>query len=110
MLQGRPACGRHLCRGKVAPALARGLRGELDACLTAGMPALADLPGDVRTNLRSRGIVPDAEVWQEAIDEDLRVLLAQRKYRQAKARLLTALGEEGLVEELVGDPTAVAGA
>ena len=96
--------------GGTSPALARRLREELEAYLTEEMPALADLLGDVRTNLRSRGIVPDAEVWQEAIDEDLRVLLAQRKYRQAKARLLTALGEEGLVEELVGDPTAAAGA
>ena len=96
--------------GGTSPALARRLREELEAYLTEEMPALADLLGDVRSNLRSRGIVPDAEVWQEAIDEDLRVLLAQRKYRQAKARLLTALGEEGLVEELVGDPTAVAGA
>ena len=96
--------------GGTSPALARRLREELEAYLTEEMPALADLLGDVRTNLRSRGIVPDAEVWQEAIDEDLRGLLAQRKYRQAKARLLTALGEEGLVEELGGDPTAVAGA
>ena len=66
------------------------------------MPALADLLKEVRGDLRSRSIVPDAEVWQEAIDEELRVLLAQRKYRQAKVRLLTSLGEEGLVPELVG--------
>ena len=96
--------------GGTSPALARRLREELEAYLTEEMPALADLLGDVRGDLRSRGIVPDADLWQEAIDEDLRVLLAQRKYRQAKARLLTALGEEGLVAELVGDPTAVAGA
>ena len=96
--------------GGTSPALARRLREELEAYLTEEMPALADLLGDVRGDLRSRGIVPDADLWQEAIDEDLRVLLAQRKYRQAKARLLTSLGEEGLVAELVGDPTAVAGA
>ncbi len=96
--------------GGTSPALARRLREELEAYLTEEMPALADLLGDVRGDLRSRGIVPDADVWQEAIDEDLRVLLAQRKYRQAKARLLTSLGQEGLVAELVGDPTAVAGA
>ncbi len=96
--------------GGTSPALARRLREELEAYLTEEMPALADLLGDVRGDLRSRGIVPDAEVWQEAIDEDLRVLLAQRKYRQAKARLLTSLGQEELVVELVGDPTAVGGA
>ena len=95
--------------GGTSPALARRLREELEAYLTEEMPALADLLGDVRSDLRPRGIVPDADLWQDAIDEDLRVLLAQRKYRQAKARLLTALGEEGLIAELVGDPTAVAG-
>ena len=96
--------------GGASPALARRLREELEAYLTEEMPALADLLGDVRGDLRSRGIVPDADVWQEAIDEELRVLLAQRKYRQAKARLLTSLGEEELVAELVGDPTPAAGA
>jgi precorrin-2 dehydrogenase/sirohydrochlorin ferrochelatase len=88
--------------GGASPALARRLREELEAYLTEEMPALADLLKEVRGDLRSRSIVPDAEVWQEAIDEELRVLLAQRKYRQAKVRLLTSLGEEELVPELVG--------
>ncbi len=88
--------------GGTSPALARRLREELDAYLTEEMPALADLLGEVRAELKSRGLLPDAEVWQEAIDEKLRVLLAQRKYRQAKTRLLESLGVGALVEELVG--------
>ena len=88
--------------GGKSPALARRLREELEAYLTEEMPALADLLKEVRGDLRSRGITPDAEVWQSAIDENLRVLLAQRKYRQAKARLLQALGAGDLVPELVG--------
>ena len=88
--------------GGASPALARRLREELEAYLTEEMPALADLLREVRGDLGSRGIKPDAELWQEAIDEQLRVLLAQRKYRQAKARLLRSLGAEELVEELVG--------
>ncbi len=88
--------------GGGSPALARRLREELEAYLTEEMPALADLLKEVRGDLRSRSIVPDPEAWQEAIDEDLRVLLAQRKYRQAKARLLKSLGAEELVPELVG--------
>lgn len=85
-----------------SPALARRLREELEAYLTEDMPALAELLAEVRVDLRSRGIRPDVEVWQDAIDEELRVLLAQRKYRQAKARLLQSLGVGELVPELVG--------
>jgi siroheme synthase-like protein len=88
--------------GGASPALARRLREELEAYLTEEMPALAELLREVRADLRSRGIVPDAEVWQDAIDEELRVLLAQRKHRQAKVRLLEALGAGDLVPELVG--------
>ena len=87
--------------GGGSPALARRLREELEAYLTEEMPALAELLKEVRAELRSRGFLPDAEVWQRAIDEDLRVLLAQRKYRQAKTRLLEALGAGELVPELV---------
>jgi siroheme synthase-like protein len=85
-----------------SPALARRLREELDAYLTEDMPALAELLAEVRVDLRSRGIKPPVDTWQDAIDEDLRVLLAQRKYRQAKARLLEGLGAGELIPELVG--------
>jgi len=88
--------------GGTSPALARRLREELEAYMTDDMPALADLLAEVRDELRSRGVAPDAEVWQQAIDEELRVLLAQRKHRQAKARLLESLGAGELVPELVG--------
>ena len=88
--------------GGTSPALARRLREELEAYLTEEMPALADLLGEVRGELRGHGIAPDADVWQAAIDEELRVLLAQRKHRQAKTRLLRALGAGELTEELVG--------
>ena len=88
--------------GGTSPALARRLREELEAYLTEEMPALADLLGEVRAELKTRDKLPDAEVWQVAIDEKLRVLLAQRKYRQAKTRLLESLGAGALVEELVG--------
>lgn len=83
-----------------SPALARRLREELDAYLTEDMPALADLLAEVRTELRQRTIRVENDTWQEAIDEHLRVLLAQRKYVQARARLIDRLG----VGEALGGP------
>lgn len=77
-----------------SPALARRLREELDAYLTEDMPALADLLGEVRKELRARKIKVDSDRWQEAIDGQLRVMLAQRRYGQARARLLSRLGVE----------------
>lgn len=82
-----------------SPALARRLREELEAYLTEDMPALADLLAEVRAELRTRKVHVANETWQEAIDEHLRVLLAQRKYTQARAYLLRRLGVE---EALVG--------
>jgi siroheme synthase-like protein len=75
-----------------SPALARRLREELDAYLTEDMPALADLLAEVRQEARASGHKIANEAWQEAIDERLRVLLAQRKYEQAGALLRERLG------------------
>ena len=63
-----------------SPALARRLREELDAYLTEDMPALADLLAEVRQEMRAHGIKVENDTWQYAIDEQLRVLLAQRKF------------------------------
>lgn len=77
-----------------SPALARRLREELDAYLTEEMPALADLLAEVRQEMRAHGITVESDTWQYAIDEQLRVLLAQRKFVQARARLIERLGIE----------------
>ncbi len=77
-----------------SPALARRLREELDAYLTEDMPALADLLAEVRQEVRRRGIKIENDAWQYAIDGQLRVLLAQRRYGQARARLIQRLGIE----------------
>lgn len=75
-----------------SPALARRLREELDAYLTEEMPALADLLAEVRAEIRELGLKVENDTWQTAIDERLRVLLAQRKHRQARAHLIAGLG------------------
>ena len=77
-----------------SPALARRLREELDAYLTDDMPALADLLAEVRQEMRKHGIKVENDTWQYAIDGQLRVLLAQRRYGQARARLIERLGIE----------------
>jgi precorrin-2 dehydrogenase/sirohydrochlorin ferrochelatase len=77
-----------------SPALARRLREELDAYLTDDMPALADLLAATRQDIRARGIRVENDTWQQAIDERLRVLLAQRKHEQARAYLYERLGVE----------------
>jgi siroheme synthase-like protein len=77
-----------------SPALARRLREELDAYLTEDMPALADLLAEVRQEVRRLGLKIENDTWQFAIDGQLRVLLAQRKYGQARARLIERLGIE----------------
>lgn len=77
-----------------SPALARRLREELEAYLTDDMPALAELLAEVREEVRRRNIKIAGDVWQQAIDGQVRVLLAQRKYGQARARLLRRLGIE----------------
>ncbi len=77
-----------------SPALARRLREELDAYLTEDMPALAELLAEVRQEIRKRGIKVENDTWQYAIDGQLRVLLAQRRYGQARARLISRLGIE----------------
>jgi precorrin-2 dehydrogenase/sirohydrochlorin ferrochelatase len=78
--------------GGASPALARRLREELDAYLTEDMPALADLLYEVRQDVRARNIKVENGTWQVAIDEKLRVLLAQRKMEQARAYLVERLG------------------
>jgi precorrin-2 dehydrogenase/sirohydrochlorin ferrochelatase len=92
-----------------SPALARRLREELDAYLTDDMPALAELLEEVRNDLRQRKVHVQAETWQQAIDGQLRVLLAQRRYGQAKARLIERLGVGGLLPlDPAGEPVASA--
>lgn len=84
--------------GGSSPAMARRLREELEVYLDLEIPELNDLLGEVRARLRERGIRPDRERWQQAIDARLRALLAQRRYDDARAHLLRGLGVDGIDE------------
>ena len=78
--------------GGASPALARRLREELTDYLSEDFAPLAELIGEVRAELRRKHVTPSAETWQRAIDGQLRALLAQRRWGQARARLIRALG------------------
>jgi siroheme synthase-like protein len=86
--------------GGASPALARRLREELTDFLSEDFAPLADLLNEVRLALRERKISVDAETWQLAIDGRLRALLAQRRYEEARERLIERLGvKEALAEQ-----------
>ena len=80
--------------GGGSPAMARRMREELTDYFTEDFEGLADMLAEVRGDLRRRGLLAgiDPETWQRAIDGPLRALLAQRRWGQAKARLLARLG------------------
>lgn len=100
--------------GGTSPALARWLRGRMEEFLSEDVERLGDLLADVRLASRERDrqcaatcdrtqppppllcrhcpnrIYPDR--WQDAIDDDLLVLLRGGDYAAARARLTATLG------------------
>jgi siroheme synthase-like protein len=84
--------------GGSSPALARRLREELTDFLSEDFAPLADLLNEVRMALRERKVSVDAELWQTAIDGRLRALLAQRRYEEARERLIERLGVKGALD------------
>ncbi len=81
--------------GGGSPAVARRVREELTDYLDADTSTLAELVAEVRADLRRLNVfrpIP-AEAWQAAMDGQLRILLAQRRRGQAKALLMSGLGQ-----------------
>ncbi len=78
--------------GGASPALARRLREDLAAFLSDDYAPLADLLAEVRTDIRSRSLIVDADRWQSAIDGRFRALVAQRRIEEARAYLEQGLG------------------
>jgi precorrin-2 dehydrogenase/sirohydrochlorin ferrochelatase len=71
-----------------SPAMARKMREELEAFLTEDWVAMLELAAEVRAELRERGVLPHPDVWNAALDEDLRQLLREGYHNEAKRRLL----------------------
>jgi siroheme synthase-like protein len=77
--------------GGTSPALVRAIREDLERYLGPEYADLAELVGDVRRELRARGRSPDAAIWHEALDTELRALVKAGRQEQARERLLERL-------------------
>jgi len=78
-----------------SPALARKVRTRLEQNLEEEYASLTDLVGEVRSELRQRGVTISGDAWQKALDLDLLVELLRNGQREkAKATLLDSLGKQ----------------
>ena len=78
--------------GGRSPTMARLVREELDALLPRDVAPLTEVIADVRRSLREDGVSLDAERWQQALDGELRSLVAAGRTTEARARLRERLG------------------
>jgi precorrin-2 dehydrogenase/sirohydrochlorin ferrochelatase len=76
-----------------SPAMARKMREEIEEFLTEDYAAMLELAAEVRAELREQNTLIDADIWNRALDADLRRLLAEGKQAEAKERLLRSLAE-----------------
>jgi len=76
----------------VSPALARKIRTKLEKSFGEEYTSLLSLIGEVRSTLKEKGYIVDAEAWQEALDLDLLIQLVRSDQRKkAKVILLRKL-------------------
>ena len=73
--------------GGASPAAARAIREELEGYLTEDHAMLVELAADAREDMRRRAVSAGPARWRSALDGGLRRLIADKRYRQARARL-----------------------
>lgn len=78
--------------GGTSPALSRVIREELEAYFTEDYATLTEIVAEVRRELKERSLAPSAEMWQKALNGDLRRLIKGGKQEEARAYLLKRLG------------------
>jgi precorrin-2 dehydrogenase/sirohydrochlorin ferrochelatase len=76
-----------------SPAMARKMREEMEAFLTEDWVLMLELAAEVRRELRDRDVTVDPEVWNAALDAEVKRLLGDGRRVEAKERLLRALLE-----------------
>ncbi|HET9476060.1 MAG TPA: bifunctional precorrin-2 dehydrogenase/sirohydrochlorin ferrochelatase [Dehalococcoidia bacterium] len=74
-----------------SPAMARKMREELTDFLSEEWVAMLELAAEVRAELRTRDIMVDSDTWNAALDDELRHLLRENRYDEARQRLLRNL-------------------
>lgn len=79
--------------GAGSPAMARKLREDLEEFLTEDYALMLDLVAEVRRELRDRGVTVEPDVWNAALDADVRRLLREGHVDEARERLLRSLLE-----------------
>ena len=76
-----------------SPAMARKMREELEAFLTEDYALMLDLAAEVRHELLDKQIMVPPDVWNAALDADVKRLLGEGRREEAKDRLLRGLLE-----------------
>ncbi len=76
-----------------SPAMARKLREDLQEFLTEEYAEMLNLVAEVRRELRDRGVSVEPDVWNTALDAEVKRLLGQGNLDEAKQRLLRSLLE-----------------
>jgi len=79
--------------GGGSPAVARKLREDLEEFLTEEYVLMLELAAQVRRELRDRGVLVEPDVWNAALDAEMKHLLSQGHRDEAKQRLLRSLLE-----------------
>lgn len=77
-----------------SPAMARRMREELEQLFTEEYADLLTVLSQARTIVRRNGLRPDPEVWQEAIDDELKAMVRRGELSAAKDRLVATLAEK----------------
>jgi len=78
--------------GGASPTVAHMIREELELVLPSDYAVLTEVVADVRRALRDRGIAPDAQRWRDALDDEMKRLVAAGRPAEARDRLRERLG------------------
>ncbi len=89
-----------------SPAMARRVREELEEIFTAEYADLLTVLAEARIIVRRKGLRPDPDEWQRAIDDELKSLVRRGELEAAKDRLVSTLGKQATLRPSSGQATS----